>query len=148
MPSSSLGFFTGCIQDYNYMYAGCMEITLELGCCKFPRASTLQNHWHMNRDALVRYLQLGYTMGKEITQLTKPRLPVNFSAYLPTYNICLPICTPVYLYVHLPIYIICVTIYTPVHLYVYCLLICIPAYLYVGIHLSIYMHTCLLSVIR
>ena len=30
------------VQDYNYIWHGCMEVTLELSCCKFPPAAELQ----------------------------------------------------------------------------------------------------------
>ena len=30
------------LQDYNYIWHGCMEVTLELSCCKFPPAAELQ----------------------------------------------------------------------------------------------------------
>ena len=47
----------GGMQDYNYVFGGCMEITLELGCCKYPLAGTLEGHWNANRDALLTFLQ-------------------------------------------------------------------------------------------
>jgi len=47
---------TGGMQDYNYIWHGCMEITLELSCCKFPPASELQGYWEDNRKALLRFL--------------------------------------------------------------------------------------------
>ncbi|XP_071487698.1 carboxypeptidase D-like [Diadema antillarum] len=47
----------GGMQDYNYMFAGCMEITLELGCCKYPDASELRVYWEDNRDALMEYIK-------------------------------------------------------------------------------------------
>ncbi|CAH1800387.1 unnamed protein product [Owenia fusiformis] len=46
----------GGMQDYNYITEGCMEVTLEIGCCKFPNASTLPDYWVENKDALVNYL--------------------------------------------------------------------------------------------
>ncbi|XP_062591708.1 carboxypeptidase D-like [Saccostrea cucullata] len=47
---------TGGMQDWNYMQAGCMEITLEISCCKYPAASTLPDFWSANKQALVDYL--------------------------------------------------------------------------------------------
>lgn len=47
---------TGGMQDYNYIWHGCMEITLELSCCKFPPASELQGYWEDNRKSLLRFL--------------------------------------------------------------------------------------------
>ena len=39
----------GGMQDYNYIFHGTMEITLEVSCCKHPMASTLEQHWKDNR---------------------------------------------------------------------------------------------------
>lgn len=36
------------MQDYNYAWHGCMEITLEMSCCKYPPASFLESHWNDN----------------------------------------------------------------------------------------------------
>jgi len=47
---------TGGMQDYNYIWHGCMEVTLELSCCKFPPASELQGFWEDNRKSLLRFL--------------------------------------------------------------------------------------------
>jgi hypothetical protein len=37
------------MQDFNYVWYGCMEITLELSCCKYPPASELPKFWEENR---------------------------------------------------------------------------------------------------
>lgn len=47
---------TGGMQDYNYIWHGVMEITLELSCCKFPPANELQGFWEDNRKALLKLL--------------------------------------------------------------------------------------------
>lgn len=40
----------GGMQDYNYAMHGCMEVTLEVSCCKYPKAENLKNIWLENRD--------------------------------------------------------------------------------------------------
>ena len=44
------------MQDYNYIAGGCMEITLEIGCCKYPAEADLQSYWLDNRAALMTFL--------------------------------------------------------------------------------------------
>ena len=56
--------FTGGMQDYNYVYAGCMEITLDLSCCKYPNENELEQFWHENKNPLIVYLQKVH-MGKK-----------------------------------------------------------------------------------
>ncbi|KAL8591303.1 hypothetical protein ACOMHN_041644 [Nucella lapillus] len=45
----------GGMQDYNYVFASCYEVTLELACCT-PLASELDVYWGDNREALLAYL--------------------------------------------------------------------------------------------
>jgi len=47
---------TGGMQDYNYIWHGCMEVTLELSCCKFPPATELPQFWDDNRNAILQFL--------------------------------------------------------------------------------------------
>ncbi|KDR18068.1 carboxypeptidase M-like isoform X2 [Zootermopsis nevadensis] len=47
---------TGGMQDFNYVWYGCMEVTLELSCCKYPPASELPKFWEENRMSLVKFL--------------------------------------------------------------------------------------------
>lgn len=46
------------MQDFNYWKFGCMEITLEISCCKFPAPSNLRFLWEDNRVSLIEYLKL------------------------------------------------------------------------------------------
>ncbi|XP_050292877.1 carboxypeptidase D [Anthonomus grandis grandis] len=48
---------TGGMQDYNYIVAGCMELTLEIGCYKYPYAKDLPQYWLDNREALIAYIE-------------------------------------------------------------------------------------------
>lgn len=47
---------TGGMQDYNYVWYGCMEVTLEISCCKFPSARELPRYWEDNKLALIKFL--------------------------------------------------------------------------------------------
>ncbi|XP_053203498.1 carboxypeptidase D-like isoform X2 [Panonychus citri] len=46
----------GGMQDYNYIWEGCMELTLELSCCKYPYRHELSQFWMDNKQALLTYL--------------------------------------------------------------------------------------------
>lgn len=43
-------------QDYNYVWYGCMEVTLEVSCCKFPPAHELRKYWEDNQLSLIKFL--------------------------------------------------------------------------------------------
>ncbi|XP_072934189.1 carboxypeptidase D isoform X2 [Epargyreus clarus] len=47
----------GGMQDWNYVHTSDMEITLELGCYKFPLATDLPSYWEDNREALLKYIE-------------------------------------------------------------------------------------------
>ncbi len=49
--------FPGGMQDYNYNFAGCMEVTMELSCCKFNNKDQLQRLWMENKESLLTYMQ-------------------------------------------------------------------------------------------
>ncbi len=48
---------TGGMQDWNYWYLSCFELTLELSFTKRPAENTLPGHWNDNREALLRYME-------------------------------------------------------------------------------------------
>lgn len=45
------------MQDYNYIWAQCFEITLELSCCKYPREEKLPFFWDSNKASLIEYIK-------------------------------------------------------------------------------------------
>uniref|UniRef100_A0A336KP86 CSON013749 protein n=1 Tax=Culicoides sonorensis TaxID=179676 RepID=A0A336KP86_CULSO len=47
---------TGGMQDYNYIWFGCMEVTLEISCCKYPPAHELAKYWEDNNLSLIKFL--------------------------------------------------------------------------------------------
>ncbi|MCI4385837.1 hypothetical protein PGIGA_G00055340 [Pangasianodon gigas] len=47
----------GGMQDYNYLKGNCLEITMELSCCKYPLASELATEWENNRESLLAYME-------------------------------------------------------------------------------------------
>uniref|UniRef100_A0A0A9XL37 Carboxypeptidase E n=1 Tax=Lygus hesperus TaxID=30085 RepID=A0A0A9XL37_LYGHE len=46
----------GGMQDFNYLSSNDFEITIELGCEKYPEADQLENEWERNKDALMAYM--------------------------------------------------------------------------------------------
>lgn len=48
----------GGMQDYNYLHSNAFEITLEIGCIKYPAASELPEYWLDNRQALLTFIEM------------------------------------------------------------------------------------------
>ncbi|XP_049879390.1 carboxypeptidase D isoform X2 [Pectinophora gossypiella] len=61
----------GGMQDFNYVHFGCMEVTFELSCCKYPRAANLTAYWEANREPLLAFMEqvhtgvTGYVLNEE-----------------------------------------------------------------------------------
>ncbi|XP_036066732.1 carboxypeptidase Z isoform X3 [Oryzias melastigma] len=45
------------MSDFNYLHTNCMEITVELGCDKFPPEAELYPEWKRNKEALLSFLE-------------------------------------------------------------------------------------------
>lgn len=69
----------GGMQDWNYIAAKCMEITLELSPVKYPQASTLPQLWDDNRDALIA-LAISSALGGVTGTVTLPSTRRNAAA--------------------------------------------------------------------
>ncbi|KAI5642609.1 zinc carboxypeptidase domain-containing protein [Phthorimaea operculella] len=48
---------SGGMQDWNYLHTNDFELTLELGCYKFPPASDLPTYWEDNKEALIEFIE-------------------------------------------------------------------------------------------
>lgn len=48
---------TGGMQDYNYVHSNAFEITLEVGCYKYPPAKDIEGYWKDNREALLQFVE-------------------------------------------------------------------------------------------
>ncbi|KAL2078953.1 hypothetical protein ACEWY4_024697 [Coilia grayii] len=47
----------GGMADFNYLHTNCFELTVELGCDKFPPEEELYNDWQDNKEALLSFLE-------------------------------------------------------------------------------------------
>ncbi len=57
------------MQDWNYLHTNDFELTLELGCVKYPEHGQLAAFWQENREPLLKYLEavhLGVKGGQKI----------------------------------------------------------------------------------
>lgn len=43
--------------DFNYLHTNCFEITVELGCDKFPAEEELHTGWRENKEALLTFAE-------------------------------------------------------------------------------------------
>lgn len=57
LNKNEMCLFSGGMQDYNYIWAQCFEITLELSCCKYPREEKLPMFWDDNKASLIEYIK-------------------------------------------------------------------------------------------
>jgi len=51
---------SGGMQDFNYLSSNDFEITLELGCDKYPPASQLEQEWEDNKKALMEFMWMAH----------------------------------------------------------------------------------------
>ena len=55
------------MQDYNYMFHGCLEFTIEVSCDKHPHSKTLVKHWNDNYPAILSFLMTANSGIKGLT---------------------------------------------------------------------------------
>ena len=50
------------MNDFSYLHTNCFELTIFLGCDKFPHESELSKEWESNREALLSFIEQVTTM--------------------------------------------------------------------------------------
>ncbi|KAJ0068015.1 hypothetical protein NL108_015102, partial [Boleophthalmus pectinirostris] len=48
---------TGSMNDFSYLHTNCFELSIFLGCDKFPHESELMREWEKNREAMLIFLE-------------------------------------------------------------------------------------------
>lgn len=51
-----LPFFLG-MNDFSYLNTNCFELSIFLGCDKFPHVSDLASEWEKNREAMLIFME-------------------------------------------------------------------------------------------
>lgn len=46
------------MSDFNYLHSNCFEITVELGCVKFPPEEALYPLWQHNKEPLLTFVEM------------------------------------------------------------------------------------------
>ena len=47
------GEVVGSMKDFSYLFTNCLELTLEISCCKYPRPYFLLREWESNKESLL-----------------------------------------------------------------------------------------------
>ncbi|ELK13025.1 Adipocyte enhancer-binding protein 1 [Pteropus alecto] len=48
---------SGTINDFSYLHTNCLELSIYLGCDKFPHESELPREWETNKEALLTFME-------------------------------------------------------------------------------------------
>lgn len=68
---------TGGMQDFNYLASNDFEITLELGCDKYPDASVLESEWNDNKKSLIEFMWMAHSGVKGVIHDAETGKPIR-----------------------------------------------------------------------
>nr|XP_027196128.1 carboxypeptidase D-like [Dermatophagoides pteronyssinus] len=51
----------GGMQDWNYIHANCFELTIEVGCKKYPLSNELETYWQQHKNSLLNLINSTYS---------------------------------------------------------------------------------------
>ncbi|CAG0923599.1 unnamed protein product [Notodromas monacha] len=74
------------MQDFAYLSTNDMEVTLELGCDKYPPAGALAGEWADNKDALVNFIKMAHMGVKGVVKDARSGLAIR-GALIKTRNV-------------------------------------------------------------
>lgn len=49
--------FSSGMNDFSYLHTNCLELSVFLGCDKFPHQSELAYEWEKNREAMLIFME-------------------------------------------------------------------------------------------
>lgn len=70
----------GGMQDWNYIWMGDMDVTMELSNVKYPAASQLAGYWDDNRESLLAYIEKIHTGVTGVVTSGRTGLPIEDAA--------------------------------------------------------------------
>lgn len=76
----------GGMQDFNYLGSNDFEITLELGCEKYPPEEKLREEWENNQKALLEFIWRSHMGVKGLVRDAETGKPIN-GAVIKVYNV-------------------------------------------------------------
>lgn len=56
------------MNDFSYLHTNCFELSIFLGCDKFPHQSELAYEWEKNREAMLIFMeQVSHTQSERVS---------------------------------------------------------------------------------
>lgn len=77
------------MSDFNYLHTNCFEITVELGCVKFPPEEALYGLWQHNKEPLLNFLEMVSPAHRKLPMVG---VGSNATLSLPCLRLCLGLC--------------------------------------------------------